>query len=148
MNTQWLWAAFEALTPQQLYDALALREDVFTFEQRCPEADFDYKDQYAFHLLGYQGQVLVAYLRVIQPGKKYAEPAISRVAVKPAYRGQGLAKKLMQQALQHSEKTFATTTLRTSAQHYLEKFYGDFGFKSVSEVYLEANIPHIEMVKV
>jgi ElaA protein len=36
--------------------------------------------------------------------------------------------------------------VRISAQQYLEKFYRDFGFATVSEPYLEDGIPHVEMV--
>ncbi len=36
--------------------------------------------------------------------------------------------------------------IRISAQSYLEKFYGSFGFKTVSEPYMEDNIPHVEML--
>lgn len=33
-----------------------------------------------------------------------------------------------------------------SAQAYLLKFYGELGFESVSEIYMEDDIPHIEML--
>ncbi|MGL5099735.1 MAG: GNAT family N-acetyltransferase [Fusobacteriaceae bacterium] len=33
-----------------------------------------------------------------------------------------------------------------SAQAYLLKFYSELGFQQVSEVYMEDDIPHIEMV--
>jgi len=36
--------------------------------------------------------------------------------------------------------------IRISAQKYLEKFYGSFGFGTVSEPYLEDGIPHVEML--
>jgi ElaA protein len=36
--------------------------------------------------------------------------------------------------------------VRISAQQYLEKFYRDFGFVTVSQPYLEDNIPHVEML--
>ncbi|GGK33913.1 hypothetical protein GCM10010965_28510 [Caldalkalibacillus thermarum] len=36
--------------------------------------------------------------------------------------------------------------IKIQAQHYLEKFYGEFGFKTTSDVYLEDGIPHVDMV--
>ena len=36
--------------------------------------------------------------------------------------------------------------IRIGAQAYLEKFYGSFGFETVSDIYLEDDIPHIEML--
>ncbi|WP_324254337.1 GNAT family N-acetyltransferase [Staphylococcus kloosii] len=38
------------------------------------------------------------------------------------------------------------TRIYISAQEYLERFYRSFGFEKVSEMYLEDNIPHIDMV--
>ncbi|WP_256682515.1 GNAT family N-acetyltransferase [Klebsiella michiganensis] len=33
------------------------------------------------------------------------------------------------------------------AQEYLQAFYESFGFKAISDVYLEDDIPHIDMKK-
>ena len=38
-------------------------------------------------------------------------------------------------------------SVRISAQSYLEKYYGKFGFVKCSEEYLEDNIPHVEMLR-
>jgi len=37
--------------------------------------------------------------------------------------------------------------IRISAQAHLAKFYGEFGFASIGEPYLEDNIPHVEMAR-
>jgi ElaA protein len=38
-------------------------------------------------------------------------------------------------------------SIRISAQQYLEKFYSEFGFETVSDPYDEDGIPHIEMLR-
>ena len=86
----WLWARFEELGVDALYDALALRCRVFILEQG-PYLDPDGLDRHAFHLMGRDDAgVLQAYLRVVDPGAKYVEPSIGRVITAPEVRGQGL----------------------------------------------------------
>jgi len=146
VTISWQWSSFSELDLNTLYAFLALRNEVFIGEQNCLYQDLDAKDQVSFHLIGKQGDEVVAYLRVIEPGKKYLEPAIGRVLVRKQNRGQGLAKKLMQIALEKIELEYPKQGVRLSAQQYLEKFYRDLGFKTVSEVYLEDKIPHVEML--
>lgn len=148
MNTDWQWSSFNELDQSMLYAVLALRSEVFVCEQGCIYQDIDFKDQFSFHLIGKQGNEVVAYLRVIEPGKKYLEPAIGRVIVRKQNRGQGLASELMRSALEKIELEYPQQGIRLSAQQYLEKFYQSLGFKTVSEMYLEEKIPHVEMVKV
>ncbi len=62
------------------------------------------------------------------------------------YRGKGLARKSILQAIDFIQNNLKENSIRISAQHYLMDFYKSFGFKPVSGVYLEDNIPHIEML--
>ena len=83
MAPDWTWSRFGGLGVDNLYDALALRCRVFVLEQG-PYLDPDGLDRQAWHLLGRDGQgVLQAYLRVVDPGVKYAEPSIGRVITSP-----------------------------------------------------------------
>ena len=76
---RWTWARFVELSLDDLYDALALRCRVFVLEQG-PYLDPDGLDRQAWHLLGRdEAGALQVYLRVVDPGAKYAEPAIGRV---------------------------------------------------------------------
>ena len=36
--------------------------------------------------------------------------------------------------------------VKIHGQEYLRHFYQSFGFKEITEVYLEDNIPHVDMV--
>ena len=92
---RWTWARFAELSLDDLYDALALRCRVFILEQG-PYQDPDGLDRQAAHLLGRDDAgVLQAYLRVVDPGHKYAEPSIGRVITAPEARGSGLGRALV-----------------------------------------------------
>jgi predicted GNAT family N-acyltransferase len=64
---RWTWKRFEALSLDELYDALALRCRVFILEQG-PYQDPDGLDRVSWHLLGRdEAGALQAYLRVVDP---------------------------------------------------------------------------------
>jgi ElaA protein len=91
----WTCLRFGQLSLDDLYDALALRCRVFVLEQG-PFLDPDGVDRDSAHVLGRDGAgVLQAYLRIVDPGVKYAEPSIGRVITSPETRGTGLGRQLM-----------------------------------------------------
>ena len=144
---RWVCERFDALGVHALHDALALRCRVFILEQG-PYQDPDDADQYAWHVLGYGAQGgLLACLRIVDPGVRYAEPSIGRVVVAAEARGQGLGQWLMQQGLMHCEQVWPGRAVRISAQAHLQAFYGALGFAAVGAPYLEDDIPHIEMLR-
>jgi ElaA protein len=53
----------------------------------------------------------------------------------------------MREAIRVIETHFEETKITISAQLYLKKFYESHGFVQTSEMYLEDDIPHIEMKK-
>jgi len=143
----WTWSRFAELGVDGLYDALQLRCRVFILEQG-PYLDPDGLDRHAWHLLGRQTDGgLLAYLRVVDPGRKYAEPSIGRVITAPEVRGQGQGRELLHQALLRCDTVWPGQGLRISAQAHLQPFYGEFGFATVGDSYLEDDIPHVEMLR-
>jgi ElaA protein len=141
----WLWLRFADLGVENLYDALALRCRVFVLEQG-PYLDPDGIDRDAWHLLGRdEAGLLQAYLRVVDPGVKYAEPSIGRLITAPEVRGTGLGLQLVAEGVARCRAAWPGQGIRISAQAHLERFYGEFGFVRVGAVYLEDRIPHIEM---
>lgn len=139
---------FEALSLEELYATMVLRQEVFVVEQDCVYLDADGKDQAAWHLLGMQGDTLGAYLRIIPKGISYGEyVSIGRVVTSEKVRGTGAGKALMRAALVEAEKHFPNQAIKISAQSHLTKFYQDFGFEPVGEGYLEDGIPHIAMIR-
>jgi ElaA protein len=143
----WQWRRFAELGVEGLYDALQLRCRVFILEQG-PYLDPDGIDRQAWHLLGRDAQgVLVATLRLVDPGVKYDEPSIGRVVIAPVVRGSGLGRALMAEGVAGAERLWPGRDVRISAQAHLERFYNGFGFVRVGENYLEDGIPHVEMLK-
>ena len=144
----WHWSRFHALSLDDLYDALALRSAVFSVEQACAYLDPDGVDRHSSHLLGRdEAGLLQAYLRVVDPGVKYAEPSIGRVVTSPAVRGTGLGRRLFAEGVARCTAAWPGQGIRISAQAHLDRFYASFGFGPVGEVYLEDNIPHLEMLR-
>jgi ElaA protein len=126
---------------------MALRQEVFVVEQTCFYQDADGADLQALHLLGYDGPVLVAYLRII-PAEYYRDhkTSIGRVVVKMSHRHTGLGKALFLRGLEQVAVLFGNVPVVISAQHRLLKFYTDLGFTAEGAVYLEDDIPHIKML--
>ena len=147
----WQWKSFEELTLEELYRLLALRQEVFVVEQKSIYQDADGHDAGSHHLLGVaegqEGAPLAAYLRVLPPGLKYPEASIGRVVTSPRARGQGLGKELVARGIAFVESRFPGAPIRIGAQHYLLRFYEDFGFHAEGDVYDEDGIPHIQMVR-
>lgn len=141
----WTWLRFADLGVDNLYDALALRCRVFVLEQG-PYLDPDGLDRSSWHLLGRDDAgTLQAYLRVVDPGAKFAEPSLGRVITGPEVRGRGVGRELVALGVACCESAWPGQAMRISAQEHLERFYGEFGFERVGEPYLEDDIPHLEM---
>lgn len=147
----WHFSRFADLTPFDLYDVLAARQNVFILEQTCLYPDIDGYDLEAHHLLGWRDvdgkRQLAAYLRVLAPGAKYDEMSIGRVVTTPAARGSGAGRALLDQGIAHAEALHPGHRIRIGAQQYLERFYASFGFETVSAPYDEDGIMHIDMLR-
>jgi ElaA protein len=141
----WTWQRFEQLGVDGLYDALQLRCRVFVLEQG-PYLDPDGVDRHAWHLLGRDVRgTLVAYLRLVDPGVKYAEPSLGRVLTAPEARGTGLGRLVMAEGVAGTDRLWPGRGNRISAQAHLERFYRGFGYARVGDSYLEDDIPHLQM---
>ena len=142
----WNWTRFGGLSGDDVYDMLALRAVIFVVEQDCVYLDPDGLDRDAWHLLGRGAEGrLLAYVRVVDPGRKYAQPSIGRVVVDPSQRGTGLGHVLIAEALRRCEATWPGAPNRIGAQAHLQGFYGRHGYVAVGEVYLEDDIEHVDM---
>ena len=148
-SVTWECTPFGELSGDDLYAAMALRQIVFVVEQNCAYLDADGLDPQALHLLGRTredgSQRLVAYARLFAPGVKYAEASIGRVVTHPDARGTGLGLALMEEGIRRIQENGWGSEIRIAAQMYLEGFYERFGFRRVSEPFLEDNIWHVDM---
>lgn len=156
MNSKTTWQVkhFDELSLDQLYDLLKLRIDVFVVEQTCyyPDLDGDKnlldRDKETLHVLGYQDDTLVAYLRILAKGQSYDDYiSIGRVAIAEQARGTGLGHDLMIEALNICQQSFPKQNIKISAQEHLINYYQKHGFEQVSKMYLEDDIPHVAMLK-
>ena len=141
----WLCKKFDDLTPHELYAILQLRNIVFAVEQNCVYPDMDNKDQYCYHLMGWDNNKLVAYTRLVPPGISYSEAAIGRVVTAPQARRSGFGKELMKLSIDKCRELFSITIIKIGAQLYLKKLYESLGFIQTSDIYDEDGIDHIEM---
>jgi ElaA protein len=135
------------MSPAALYAVLAARQAVFIVEQTCPYPDLDGHDAEARHLIAWRDGEVAAYCRVFAPGVKYAEASLGRVLTTAAFRGTGVGREIVARALAEIDRCHPGHGVRISAQQYLERFYGTFGFATVSAPYLEDGIPHVAMLK-
>jgi ElaA protein len=145
MLLEWKTKRFETLSSLELYELLKLRSEVFVVEQNCVYLDIDGKDEKALHLLGtFEGKI-VAYARLFKPNDYFAEASIGRVVTHPDFRDRKIGHILMRVAVESIRIYFGESKITISAQLYLKKFYESHGFIQTSEMYLEDDIPHIEM---
>jgi len=142
-NVTFEWHRWEELSTAQLYELLQFRQAIFVVEQESPYPDLDGRDVAAHHLLVHADDELIGYLRLIEPDPLVR---IGRVAIKAEMRGRGLARAMMEAALQRAAEIYPHRDVGLSAQTYLEPFYGSLGFVTVLAPYDDYGVPHIDMV--
>ena len=134
--------------------ARAIRRRVFVEEQACPpEEEWDAWDApeargvTCHHLLGTEGGAAVAVARW-RPVDLSGEPAakLERFAVLPEARGRGRGRAMIAAAMREAEAA-GFETLVLHAQAHLEALYASFGFARVGDVFEEAGILHVRMVR-
>lgn len=146
---QWQDLHHSDLTVPQLYALLQLRCEVFVVEQACVYQDIDGDDLVGEnrHILGWQGDTLVAYARLLKNEDDFSPVTIGRVIVSPAVRGEKLGYQLMEHALASCAQHWPEHALYLGAQAHLQNFYHHFGFVPVTDVYDEDGIPHVGMAR-
>ncbi|AZD38649.1 N-acetyltransferase ElaA [Pseudomonas chlororaphis subsp. aurantiaca] len=147
MTIEWVCKHHTDLGKEQLYAILQLRTEVFVVEQKCAYQEVDGQDLEGdtCHLMAWDDDQLVAYLRLLDPVSQGGDVVIGRVVIAPQARGKGLGHELMEHALKQAQKYWPQTPIYLSAQAHLQGYYGRYGFNVVGEEYLEDDIPHIGM---
>lgn len=144
---RWQWCTLHELSAAELYAVLAARSAVFVVEQHCPYQDADGYDLDAQHSIVWSGAEVAAYLRVIAPSAKFEERSVGRIITSQAFRGTGLGRELIARTLARLDAGYPGEPVRIGAQARLQAFYESFGFRQASAVYMEDDIPHIEMLR-
>lgn len=143
---EWKIKKFYDLSLDELYEICKARYEVFGCNQKIfQENDFDDVDKKVYHLYLWDKNKVIAYARVIPNGVTYNEASIGRVLVLQEYRRKGIATELMKRAIEFLQKELKEDVIVLSAQVYAKGLYESVGFKEVSEVYNEVDIPHVKM---
>lgn len=135
---------YEELTADELYEILKARINVFVVEQSCPYPDLDDKDKGAYHVWLKENGTIKAYLRVLDAGVSYREASIGRVLTTERKKGYGDL--IFSKGIEIARERFNADRIKIGAQLYAKGFYERFGFRQVSDKYLEDGIYHIEMI--
>ena len=119
----------------------AIRFEVFVEEQGVPaESEIDDHDPLSIHAIAWSDGQAAACGRLLPDGH------IGRMAVRKAWRGQGVGalvmQHLMERALQRGDREVVL-----SAQTHAIGFYEKFGFIAEGNEYLDCDIPHRDMRK-
>lgn len=133
------------LTVLELLEIMKARVKVFVVEQNCPYQEVDEKDAVARHIYLKDQEKVVAYTRIV-PHEDANYLSFGRVLVDKSYRKEDLGKRIVAETLAEIKRLEPQRPVKISAQNYLRGFYGSFGFQAVSDVYLEDNIPHLDMI--
>jgi len=118
-----------------------IREAVFVAEQAVPpELEWDAEDAEAVHFLAFEGDYPIGTARLLADGH------IGRVSVLRDWRGLKVGDALIRAVVAEAEKRGLQQQM-LSAQVHATPFYEKLGFVIVSGEYLDAGIPHVDMVR-
>ncbi len=132
------------MTAEEFFEVAKERVKVFVVEQTCPYQEIDEDDKVAKHIiLKNDDNQIMAYTRIIN---RVDYVTFGRVLVVEEFRGQELGKKIVELTLAEINQLNLKKDIKISAQNYLTNFYGCFGFALISDVYLEDDIRHIDML--
>lgn len=135
---------FSELAPAEVFEILRARCDVFTVEQKICYPDPDDTDLEATHVfsMGRDGKVQ-AYLRLY--GAE-AEPGLVHMGrVLTREHGKGLGREIVEAGIEAARKMMGAVEISLHSQQYCIGFYEKMGFTVCSGVFIEADIPHVEM---
>lgn len=134
---------FADLSVTELYEILKARFAVFYLEQQCRCQDLDDVDYQALHFALHSKGRVIAYARLF-PGQAPGEWRIGRLLT--LVRGEGFGIYMMEQAESFARRQGATSLL-IHAQAQTAPFYEKLGFRIAGDIFLEAGVPHIQMIK-
>ncbi len=118
-----------------------IREAVFIAEQSVPaELEWDAEDAGAIHFLAYEGDFPIGTARLLPDGE------IGRLSVLKDWRGLKVGDALLNAVIDDAERR-GLKPQKLSAQVHATAFYQRHGFTVVSAEFLEAGLPHVDMVR-
>ena len=132
-------------TEAELEGAVNVRMRVFVVEQQIPpEEEMDAADATATHAIAlYQGHI-IGTGRLLYLDNGGAQ--IGRMAVDRQYRRQGVGGRILA-LLEEKARAQGVSSCLVHAQEYVKAFYAGSGYVEHGDLFLEADISHIEMRK-
>ena len=122
--------------------AFRLRREVFVWEQKVPEAEeHDADDLTAAHFVAIAQGEVVGTLRLIERPEHIK---IGRVAVHQAFRGQGIARRMMLVAMDHA-RAQGRDRFYLTAQTDKIALYEKLGFIAFGGEFQDGGMPHRAM---
>ncbi|MBU6475366.1 MAG: GNAT family N-acetyltransferase [Alphaproteobacteria bacterium] len=135
----------EITAPDELQACFALRHAVFVGEQNVePSLETDGMDAEARHFALKDGGRIIATCRVRRIG---SAAKIERMAVARNSRRRGIGLELMKYVLHDLMNAGDIQLLKLSAQSDAVPFYERLSFRKRGPEYIEANMPHYEMIR-
>lgn len=122
------------------HDAMPIRYEVFVQEQHVPvEEEMDMDDANCVHAVAYNEQGVA-----MGTGRLLGNAHIGRMAVRVAYRGQGVGAELLAALVDEARRRHYLEVV-LAAQLHAQAFYAAHGFVAVGAVFMDAGIEHITM---
>lgn len=134
---------FDELTAVEVYEILKARSKIFIMEQNIHYHDMDDIDYDSLHCFFMENNKVIAYLRAFYPEDNKNIIRIGRVLT--LNHGNGMGKELMRQSLEAISKKMGHKKICMDAQKHAVGFYEKFGFKVVSDEFLEEGVVHVVM---
>lgn len=122
--------------------AIPIRTRVFVTEQAVSvDLEMDGRDRRCRHALALSGAG-----EAVGTGRLLPDGHLGRLAVLPAWRGQGVGIALIE-ALLRAAAEAGLEQVALNAQTHALPFYRRLGFQSRGAEFMEAGIPHVAMVR-
>lgn len=134
---------FEELNTIELYEILKARAEIFIMEQNIHYQDMDNIDYKSLHCFFMENNKVIAYLRAFYEENNNDVVRIGRVLT--LKHGNGIDRELLEKSLKAIKEQMNCKKISMDAQKYAVGFYEKFGFKTVSNDFLEEGIVHVVM---
>lgn len=131
-------------TDEEKQVAFTIRKIVFVHEQHVPiEEEIDKHEDEAIHFICYyDGKAIgVGRLRFVDHYGK-----LERICVLKEFRGQSFGKQIITK-MENVAAAHKYKLVKLHAQTHAEQFYQSLGYKTISDTFMDAGIPHVAMIK-
>ena len=132
-------------TLRDFAECVVIRYRVFVLSQDVPgDVELDGYEDSSVHYLALDGTKPVGTARYRLVGNDTGK--IERMAVLPEHQGTGAGAALVERVVNDLKSLATITTIKASGQTHALGFYERFGFQAVGPEYLDAGIPHRDIV--